>query len=35
VLGGYQGDDYLIVGDRLIIVDPGARRVTAIVPNIG
>jgi hypothetical protein len=35
VLGGYQGDDYLIVGDRLIIVDPSARRVTAIVPNIG
>ena len=34
-IGGYQGDDYLIVGDRLIIVDPNARRVVAIIPNIG
>ena len=35
VLGGYQGDDYVLVGDQLVIVDPGARRVVAIVPNIG
>lgn len=35
VLGGYQGDDYLIVGDQLVIIDPSARRVVAIVPNIG
>ena len=35
VIGGYQGDDYLIVGDQLVIVDPSARRVVAIVPNIG
>jgi hypothetical protein len=35
VIGGYQGDDYLIVGDQLIIVDPSARRVVAIIPNIG
>ena len=35
VLGGYQGDDYLIVGDQLVIVDQSARRVIAIVPNIG
>jgi hypothetical protein len=35
VIGGYQGDNYLIVGDRLIIVDPNARRVVAIIPNIG
>ncbi len=34
-LGGYQGDDYLIVGDQLVIVDPSARRVVAIVPSIG
>jgi len=34
VLGGYQGDDYLIVGDQLVIVDQSARRVVAIVPNI-
>jgi hypothetical protein len=24
-----------IVGDQLVIVDPNARRVVAIVPNIG
>lgn len=35
VIGGYQGDDYVIVGDQLVIVDPSARRVVAIVPNIG
>jgi hypothetical protein len=35
VIGGYQGDDYLLVGDQLIIVDPSARRVVAIVPGIG
>jgi cytoskeletal protein RodZ len=35
VIGGYQGDDYLIVGDQLVIVDPSARRVVAIVPNVG
>jgi Protein of unknown function (DUF1236) len=34
-IGGYQGDDYLIVGDQLVIVDPNARRVVAIIPNIG
>jgi hypothetical protein len=35
VIGGYQGDDYLRVGDQLVIVDPSARRVVAIVPGIG
>jgi hypothetical protein len=35
VIGGYQSDDYLIVGDQLVIVDRSARRVVAIVPNIG
>jgi Protein of unknown function (DUF1236) len=35
VLGGYQGDDYLLVGDQLVIIDSSARRVVAIVPNIG
>jgi len=34
-IGGHQGDDYVIVGDQLVIVDPSARRVVAIVPNIG
>jgi hypothetical protein len=34
IIGGYQGDDYLIVGDQLVIVDPNARRVVAIIPNI-
>ena len=35
VLGGYQGDDYVLVGDQLVIVEPSARRVVAILPNIG
>jgi len=35
VIGGYQGDDYLLVGDQLVIIDPSARRVVAIVPGIG
>lgn len=35
LIGGYQGDDYVLVGDQLVIVDPSARRVVAIVPNIG
>jgi hypothetical protein len=34
VIGGYQSDDYVLVGDQLVIVDSGARRVVAIVPNI-
>jgi len=25
----------VLVGDQLVIVDPSARRVVAIVPNIG
>jgi hypothetical protein len=33
-IGGYQGDDYLLVGDELVIVDPHARRVVAIVANV-
>jgi uncharacterized protein DUF1236 len=35
IIGGYQGDEFLIVGDQLVIVDPNARRVVAIIPNIG
>jgi hypothetical protein len=35
VIGGYQGDDYVLVGDQLVIVDPNPRRVVAIVPNVG
>jgi hypothetical protein len=35
VIGGYQGDDYVIVGDQLVIIDPSARRVVAIVSNVG
>lgn len=35
MIGGYGGDDFVLVGDQLVIVDPNARRVVAIVPNIG
>jgi hypothetical protein len=34
-LGGYKADRYIIVGTQLVIVDPNARRVVAIVPDIG
>ena len=34
-LGGYNADQYIIVGNQLVIVDPNARRVVAIVPGIG
>ncbi len=34
-LGGYKADQYIIVGNQLVIVEPQARRVVAIVPNIG
>src|SRR6266566_448148 len=33
-MGAYQGHDYVIVGDQLVIVDPTARRVVALVPQI-
>jgi len=35
MLGGYNADQYIIVGNQLVIVDPQARRVVAIVPGIG
>jgi hypothetical protein len=34
-LGGYKADQYIIVGNQLVIVEPQARRVVAIVPDIG
>jgi hypothetical protein len=34
-LGGYNADQYIIVGNQLVIVDTQARRVVAIVPDIG
>jgi hypothetical protein len=33
-MGGYQGNDYVLVGEQLVIVDPSARRVVARVPQI-
>jgi hypothetical protein len=33
-MGGYQGNDYVLVGNQLVIVDPTARRVVAIVPDV-
>lgn len=35
VMNGYQGDDYLLVGDEMVIVDQQTRRVVAIVPAVG
>ncbi|MGE3993171.1 DUF1236 domain-containing protein [Pseudorhodoplanes sp.] len=33
ILKGYQGSDYLLVRDQLVIIDHEARRVVAIVPG--
>jgi len=35
VLRGYSGDKYVLVRDQLVIVDSKARRIVAIVPNVG
>jgi len=34
-LGGYQADQYILVRNQLVIVDPNARRVVAIIPGMG
>ena len=34
-MNGYQGDNYLLVGDEMVIVDQNTRRVVAIVPAVG
>jgi hypothetical protein len=33
-LGKYQGDQYLLVSNQLVIVEPQARRIVAIMPNV-
>jgi len=35
LLQGYSGDKYVLVRDQLVIVDPKARRIVAIIPNAG
>jgi hypothetical protein len=30
---GFQGDEYVLVGNQLVIVEPTARRVVAVVPD--
>jgi hypothetical protein len=35
IIGGYHGSKYLIVRDQLVIVDAEARRIVAIIPNMG
>jgi hypothetical protein len=34
-MGGYKGDEYIIIGNQLVVVDKSARRIVAIVPDIG
>lgn len=34
-MGGYRGDEYILVRNQLVIVDPNARRVVAVVPDAG
>jgi hypothetical protein len=33
-LGGFKGEDYVLVGHQLVVVDDSARRVVAIVPGV-
>ena len=33
-LNGFQGDDYVLVGNQLVIVDAAVRRVVAIIPEV-
>jgi hypothetical protein len=35
LMNGYWGDQYVLVQDKLVIVDQHSRRVVAIVPNVG
>ncbi len=32
---GFANDDYVLVGNQLVIVEPNARRVVAVVPDAG
>jgi hypothetical protein len=34
VLHGYSGDQYMMVGDQLVIVDREARRIVALIPKV-
>jgi hypothetical protein len=34
VLGGYNGDQYLLVRDQMVIVDRGSRRIVALIPDV-
>jgi hypothetical protein len=34
VMNGYWGDEYVVVGDTMIIVDQHTRRIVAIVPKV-
>jgi len=34
VMNGYWGDQYLLVQDKMVIVDQHSRRIVAIVPNV-
>ncbi|HLH94903.1 MAG TPA: DUF1236 domain-containing protein [Xanthobacteraceae bacterium] len=33
-LNGYSGDQYLLVRDQLVIVDPSSRRIVALIPGV-
>lgn len=33
ILQGFRDDDYVMVGNQVVIIDPNARRVVAIVPG--
>ena len=33
-LGGYNGDQYLLVRNQLVIVDRASRRIVALIPGV-
>ena len=35
IMQGYSGAEYVVVRDQLVIVDPQARRIVAIIPGVG
>lgn len=34
-MNGYHGDKFVVVGDRMVIVDDLTRRIVAIIPHVG
>jgi hypothetical protein len=35
MLNGYNGDQYILIRDQMIIVDHQSRRIVAVIPGVG